>query len=137
MAFQTRLTDGNGNPIYVYHNINSDRNRYALTVDPAGHILTHTAVYAANQAGIALITPTAGTRLCIRDIYLCASINTGDIELDFNTSNIPVARLYAARYQVVYALSCHMEGAIDEVLTLTTTTGNNDIFIMVNYIEET
>jgi len=137
MAFQTHITDGNGNPVYVYHNKNTDRNRFALTVDPAGHIITYTEVFSANQTNQAILTPTSGTKLCIRDVYLSCAINTGDINLDFASSNITVARLYAARFTTVSHLSCHLEGAIDEPLLLTSTTGNNDIFILINYIEET
>lgn len=137
MAQQTQVTDGQGNEIFVYENKNTGRNRRALTVDPAGHILTHTALYSVNQTNIAMITPTSGTLLCVRDIFISCSGNTGTIEINFNTSNIAVARLYATRDQRIENINCHIEGAIDEPLSITSTTGANEIFILVNYIEET
>jgi len=136
MAQQVDITDGQGKEIFVYENHNSGRNRRALTVDPAGHILTSTVVYAANQTNTTILTPASGTKLCIRDIYVGVDNNAGDVELDFNTSNIVVFRIYATRFQNWSGVNMHIEGAIDEVLSVTTTTGANNLFILINYIEE-
>lgn len=136
MAQQVDITDGQGNQVYVYENVNSDRNRRALTVDMAGHILTHTVVYTANQANTTLITPTLGTSLCLRDVYIATESNTGDVNIDFLTSNIAVLRLYATMFQNWSGVNMHIEGALNEVLSITTTTGANDVFILINYLEE-
>ena len=137
MAQQVYLTDGQGKEIYVYENHNSGRNRRALTVDPAGHILTKTATYTENQTGTIFLSPTSGTRLCIRDVYMSTDDNLGLAVLNFNgVSMIDVFRLFATRFQSWSTVNMHIEGALNENLTITSTTGANQLFVLVNYIEE-
>jgi len=137
MAQQVDITDGKGKEIYVYENHNSGRNRRALTVDTAGHILTKTVTYTANQSGTTFLSPALGTKLCIRDVYMSTDDNLGMAVLNFNgVSMIDVFHLFATRFQNWSAVNMHIEGAIDESLTITSTTGVNHLFILVNYIEE-
>jgi len=92
-------------------------------------------VYTANQANLVLLTPSAGRYICVHATYIATESNTGEVALDFLTSVTPVARLYAARQQQIAFQEIHLDGAVGEVLTLNTTTGNNDVFLVVNYCE--
>jgi len=97
---------------------------------------TFSRVYTSNQTNLDIITPTSGKRLCVHTVIIVTESNTGDVKLDFATSNKPVGRLYATRDQQQVATHLHIEGAVNEPLTLNTTTGNNDVFIAISYIEE-
>ena len=97
---------------------------------------TFSRVYTSNQTNLNIITPASGKKLCVHGVIVATDSNTGDVSLDFATSNIPVSRLYATRHQQQVAIHLHIEGAVNEPLTLNTTTGNNDLFIAVSYIEE-
>ena len=93
-------------------------------------------VYTANQTNLTILTPQSGARICVHAVTICTESNTGDVEIDFLTSGKPVARLYASRFQQALSMSLHIEGAQNEVITLTTTTGANDVFIAISYGEE-
>ena len=97
---------------------------------------TFSRVYPANQTNLAIITPGSGRRLCIHSVSICTEANAGDVELDFQASGIPVGRCYATRFQTCCHINMHTEGGKNEPLRLTTTTGANDVFIAVSYIEE-
>jgi len=124
---------GSDKLIYVYDNEKSGK--ASLSVDVSGHISTITKVYTENQTNTALITPSSGKKISIRDVYVGVNADSGNVECDFATSNIPVLRVYAAKFKSMEMINTHLEGAVDEPLSITTTTGDNDIFISVNYLE--
>jgi len=73
--------------------------------------------------------------LAITYVYIQANANSGTVEMDFATSGDIIARLYASnRNQTAVRIGANT-GAEDEPLTLNTTTGDNEVFISVNYIE--
>lgn len=94
---------------------------------------TFSKVYATAQAATAIITPAAGKKVCVASVYACGDGTTGAIELDFVTSTIEVFRHYMTKYNQSFANDLHVEGAVNEVLSLTTTTGTDAVFIVVNY----
>lgn len=97
-----------------------------------GHA-TLTAEYNAAQAALVLITPPPGRRVCVAGVQWATDGNAGVLSLDFVASAIIVFRGYAARFQTSKGMDMHIEGAVDEVLSLTTTTGVALVFLMVNY----
>lgn len=97
-----------------------------------GHA-TFTAEYNANQVNLAMITPPAGRRISVCGIHSASTAVFGTISLDFAVSIIPVWRHYVSRFWAVGSSGVHLEGAINEVLTLNATTGANAIFLLVNY----
>lgn len=107
----------------------------ATLVSRAGGKSTISKEYTSNQTALALITPSEGKRLQIAGVYASADTNTGEIQLDFVTSEIKVFRLYASKYYHSDVLDCADKGAVDEPLSLTTTTGDNKAFVKVNYRE--
>ncbi len=96
---------------------------------------TFTEEYTADQTDNDIITPSSGNKLAITYVYIQANANSGVVEMDLATSGDKVARLYASnRNQTAVRIGANT-GAEDEPLTLNTTTGNNEVFISVNYIE--
>jgi hypothetical protein len=87
----------------------------------------------ANQVNLAVITPPAGRRVCVGGVMSAADTNLGQISLDFAVSVQPVWRHYVANFRAISQNDFHMDGGIDEVLTLNTTTGANLVFLIVNY----
>jgi len=69
-------------------------------------------------------------------VYCGADADSGTVSLDFATSSKPVFRLYAAKFKQAMPLNINISGAVDEALTLNTTTGNNKVFLVISYIEE-
>ena len=96
---------------------------------------TITVEYVASQAAVALITPGAGNHLDICGVYTASDSAAGQIDLDFATSGIKVWRHYISKFNTASTADLHIEGAADEVLTVTTTQGAQDAFIIVNYRE--
>jgi hypothetical protein len=87
----------------------------------------------ANQVNLNIITPPAGRRVCVGGVMSAADTNIGQISLDFAASVQPVWRHYVANFRAISQNDFHVHGAIDEVLTLNTTTGANLVFLIVNY----
>lgn len=98
---------------------------------------TFTAEYTANQTNLAILTPASGKKLAVVGVLIATDSITGDVNLDFITSGKKVMPLYASAFARTINDDVHIEGAVDEVLTLNSTTGANNVFIMVNYREVT
>ncbi len=105
----------------------------SLVVSRAHGKSTFTKEYSSNQSTLDIITPLSGKRLCLSEIMTMANANSGTIALDFNSSSITAWRHYVARTSQVGQSALHIHGAVDEPLQLSTTTGNNDVFVIVNY----
>lgn len=97
-----------------------------------GHA-TFTEEYNAAQAALAILTPPAGRRICVNGVQWATDGNAGVVSLDFVASALVVFRGYAARFQTSRGMDMHIEGAVLEPLSLTTTTGVALVFLSVNY----
>jgi len=128
----TKLTDGTRDigTIYDYKS-----GRTCLIVSRAAGKTTFTEVYASNQTDEDIITPAAGKRLCIAGVHTSIDADTGNVLLDFATSNKIVWRQYGAKFKTVPSEDMHIDGGVDEPLTLNSTQGNNDLFVLVKYRE--
>jgi|Wag4MinimDraft_13_1082653.scaffolds.fasta_scaffold06172_3 ethanolamine utilization cobalamin adenosyltransferase len=89
--------------------------------------------YTTAQTDTAIITPSAGNRLIITDVAIHTNATTGVVELDLDGAK--VARLYSSVNNRFAPQVKSGTGAVDQPLTLTTTTGTNKVFVSVNYIE--
>jgi len=96
---------------------------------------TKTVEYIANHAASALITPNTGKRIDVSGVFSNSNSDTGEIQLDFLTSEIKVWRQYLDKNDHLADTDLHIEGAVDEVLTVTTTQGDKKVFILVKYRE--
>lgn len=91
--------------------------------------------YTENQDAIAILTPTAGYKLHLVQILISTESDVGEVLLDFVTSSQIVSRLYVSKRDHDDSGEMHVEGNIDEALTLTTSTGDNKVHIRINYRE--
>ena len=89
--------------------------------------------YTSNQTDLVLIEPGDGNRLVTTDVAIHTKANSGEIELDIG--DIKVARLYSSANNRFNPQVKSGVGDVGEPLTLTTTTGDNKVFISINYIE--
>lgn len=107
----------------------------AIDVDGDSYKTSFSEEYSTAQTGTAIITPTSGYRVCVRNVHVATNGSTGDVKLDFLTSGKKVSRLYVdKRNRDWFSLGC-LAGNVDEPLSLTTTTGTDKVFILINYIE--
>ncbi|GAI20747.1 unnamed protein product, partial [marine sediment metagenome] len=128
----TKLTDGTHEISTIYDN---KTGKTCLIVSRAAGKTTFTEEYGSNQTDEEIITPASGKRLCIAGITTVMDADSGNILLDFATSNKKVWRHYGAKFRALPGEEFHLDGGVDEALTLNSTQGNNDIFVMVNYRE--
>lgn len=115
---------------------NTHNDRRALIVNVDDSQSSFSAVYTANQTNLTIITPSSGKHICVHGVYCATESAAGEVQVDFATSSKPVFRMYATKTSTQAASTMNVTGADDEVLTLTTTTGANDLFLLVNYMEE-
>jgi len=105
----------------------------SLAVSRGGGKNTFTEEYAAAQAATIIVNPAATQKVCIASVYVSGDGAAGVVSLDFAVSGIKVFRMYMTKINQAFTSDMHIEGALDENLTLTTTTGNDKVFIVVNY----
>jgi len=89
--------------------------------------------YTAAQTATAIIDPGSAQKVCVASVYVAGTGTTGVVSLDFATSEIKVFRHYMTKYNTSFGSDMHIEGAANENLGLTTTTGEDTVFIIVNY----
>ena len=128
----TKITDGTHDVSTIYDYKTGETS--IITSRAAGKT-TFTEEYGSNQTNEAIITPAAGRKLCIAGIHTSMDADAGDISLDFVTSNKKVWRHYGAKFKTSPSKDLHIDGRVDESLTLNSTQGANNIFVMVNYRE--
>ena len=128
----TKITDGTNTVDTVKDEITG---RTSILTTRGHGKNTITVEYAANTGPIALITPGAGNHLDICGVYTSTASAAGILSLDFATTGLKVWRHYCTKYNSATVSDLHIESAADEVLTVTTTQGAEDAFIVVNYRE--
>lgn len=94
---------------------------------------TFTYEYTSAQTNTIIVNPGTTQKVCVASVYVCGDGTTGVVSLDFATSAIKVFRHYMTKYNTGFASDMHIEGAANENLGLTTTTGTDKVFIIVNY----
>jgi len=96
---------------------------------------TFAAEYTSNQTNSDIITPSSGKRISVIGGITATTASSGVIEMDFPTSNKPIWRHYASKFSEAGAWRMNIIGAIDEAVRLNTTTGTENVFILINYRE--
>lgn len=89
-----------------------------------------------NQTAATIITPTTGKYLSIKGIYINTEGNSGYIRVYFATSADTVFTIYAGATPASGYIPVTIDGAVNEVLSVTSTVGkDNNYFLLVNYRE--
>lgn len=96
---------------------------------------TKTVEYTEDHTASALLTPSSGKKIDVTGVFSNSSSDTGEIQLDFLTSEQIVWRQYIDKNDHLAESDMHIEGAVDEVLTVVTTQGEKKVFIVVKYRE--
>jgi hypothetical protein len=114
----------------------------ALRTCPEEHHITisgeKTADASGNISATAILTPSSDKKLSVHVMYIHTDGSSGVVNLDYVSSAIKVARLYASNERQSIPHPTHVEGAVDEVLTLSTASiGNGSkVFYSIQYVEE-
>lgn len=108
----------------------------SLTEIANNHLFTdtHTVEYTANQTGTTLLTPTSGNRIKIVHIKINTKATTGQVKIYDDLSQEPIAILNAenpgdGEYYMVF------HGTKNGTIKVTSTTGNNSVFISIDYTQ--
>ena len=125
MANQIEITDLN-------YNVEVSSNK-ELLVNLAENCITFTADYSGAQAGVIILTPSSGKSLEIHNVFVSTDTTTTDVTLEFATSGITIFKLYTTNFTAVTSQILHIDGAVDEPITLTC---GADTFISITYHEE-
>lgn len=107
---------------------------YALVVNIDESQCSFSKVYTANQTNLDIITPASGQIVAVHGVFCATDSAAGEVALDLATSSKPVFRMYASKTQASAQSTMNIAGAADEPLTLNTTTGDNNTFLVVNYM---
>lgn len=94
-----------------------------------------TTQYDNNQTNKDIITPTSGTKLAIKGVYVGTEATSGYIRLEFGTSGNTVCTVFA-NAQPGY-IEVDVKGAQNEALRMDSAFGaDKNFFVLVNYREE-
>jgi len=109
----------------------------SLSVSRGAGKNTFSQEYTTAQTNTVIIAIAGGRRLHVAGVYICGDGAAGVVSLDLAASGIKVFRHYMTKYNQSSDLDMHMVGDIDDDLLLTTTTGTDKVFVIVNYwVEE-
>jgi hypothetical protein len=88
--------------------------------------------YSTGPSAASLITPAPGKRLEIHECFATTTTKTTDITIEFQKSQIVVAKWYTDDVQGGNTGTLHVRGAVGEPLAVT---GGDSTFISVTYRE--
>lgn len=114
--------------------INKENELQGLRVETQSIENTFTEEYTQSQTNEEIITPAEGNRLVVKDVSIHTKANSGKVELDFNGTK--VARLYSSVNNRFTPSVSTIRGVTDEPLVLNSTTGDNELFLSINYVEK-
>ncbi len=109
-------------------------------VSASDHLTTFTKEYTAVSGIISaqvVVSPGTGRHLAIYGYTIITDSSSGVVNLDFLTSVAPVCRIYPSKNTQQFGHELHLEGAVNESLTLSATgLGQTDkVFLIVNYAD--
>jgi hypothetical protein len=105
----------------------------SLAVSRGGGKNTFSQEYSSGVADLVIINPGTTQKVCVASVFVCGEGTVGVVSLDFITSGKKVFRHYMTKYNQSFGSDMHIEGAANENLHLTGTTGQDAFFIIVNY----
>jgi len=88
-----------------------------------------------NQTGATIITPTSGSKVSVKGIYINTEGNSGYIRVYFGTTG-SIFTIYAGATPASGYVPVNIDGEVDEVVSVTSTVGaQNNYYLLVNYRE--
>ena len=117
------VTESQPLPVTMSEHLTVYSNEY--TADASGNIDSHIA-----------ITAPSGGHLGVHINYIATDASGGTLNIDFVTSNIIIFRSYFSKRSTSSGAGAHIEGAVDEGITIVGTgfgTGDK-IFVLLSYV---
>lgn len=118
---------------------NLDNGVESIAVDNQKNESTFADVITTDEStGLDIVTCSAGEQIVVRDVFLLASANIGEVALDFPAhANPVVARLYTSQFLRTNFANLTKRGGEGNNLQLTGNGATDEFFALVNYtIEE-
>jgi len=107
--------------------------KYSLCVSRGCGKNTFSEEYSASQTGTIIITGAAGYVIHVVGVYVATVSATGVVEIDYVGDIQKIFRVYATKYNQAGEDDFAFRGAPGESVKLTSTTGDNVLFVAVNY----
>ncbi len=107
--------------------------KYSLCVSRGGGKQTVRAIYAVDQTGTVLLACPAGKRIQVVGAYISTTSSAGEVNIHFAVLADIIFPLYATKYQADGNEDMALVGAVDADVKVTTTTGAEEVFVLVNY----
>ena len=107
--------------------------KHSLIVSRAGGKETFSEEYTSNQTDLVIIAGEAGYIIQVVGVYVAVDSNTGVVEIDYEDGGQKIFRVYASKYQHDGEDDFAYRGAPGKGVVLTSTTGDNKLFVVVNY----
>ena len=115
----------------------SDSDNIRLKIRQRDDYLFKSAEYSANQTATEFIAaPGEGYKLVIKGGAIASSTNTGIVTINgtVDEATIIIAKLYASQFMRLADADISVELDENTAVTITSTTGANDIFVKANYV---
>jgi hypothetical protein len=93
--------------------------------------------YDLDQTAVTVITPTTGTTVEIKGVYINTEGDSGYIRIYFGTSLNSIFTVYPASTPASGYVPLYISGARNEVIKITSTVGaQKNYFVLINYKEK-
>lgn len=107
--------------------------KYSLIVSRGAGKKTFSEEYTTDQTDLVIITGEAGYEIHVVGVYAATVSSTGVVEIDYLGETQKIFRLYATKYNQAGEDDFAYRGAPGESVKLSSTTGENALFVAVNY----
>jgi len=107
--------------------------KYSLCVTRGGGKQSVREAYAVNQTGVVLLACPEGKKIQVVGAYISTSSSAGKVSIHFAALADIIFPLYATKYQAASNEDMALIGAVDADVKVTTTTGDEEVFVLVNY----
>lgn len=107
--------------------------KYSLLVSRGGGKKTFSEEYTGNQSALVIIPGEEGFQIQVVGVYVTTEAVNGEVHIDYEDDGQKLFRMYASRFQSLGEDDFAYIGEPGKGVTLTSTTGDNALFVAVNY----
>ena len=107
--------------------------KYSLCVSRGGGKQTVREIYNADQTGTVLLACPEGKKIQVVGAYISTSSSAGEVDLHFAALADIIFPLFATKYQADGNEDMALIGAVDADVKVTSTTGEEKVYVLVNY----
>ena len=107
--------------------------KYSLCVTRGGGKQSVREVYTSDQTGVVLLACPEGKRIQVVGAYISTTSSAGEVDIHFAELADIIFPLYATKYQADGNEDMALIGAVNADVKVTTTTGDEKVFVLLNY----